>query len=88
MTIHPWSRFTKYNVESIYRVDTPTPFTVEIFSNSTGYVTFTEATSIQILPKHIWSQYEPSNFTWTPETPYDLVGTGCFQWNFRVEGQY
>jgi ABC-type transport system substrate-binding protein len=88
MTIHPWGRYTADNVESIYRVDTPNDYTVEIYSNSSGYVTFSEATTVQILPKHIWSQYETSNFSWVPETPYDLTGTGCFQWNTRVAGQY
>jgi ABC-type transport system substrate-binding protein len=88
MTIHPWGIYTADEVEQIYRIDTPDEYTVEIYSNSSGYVTFTEATSIQILPKHIWNQYEPSNFTWSPETPEDLTGTGCYMWNTRVAGQY
>jgi ABC-type transport system substrate-binding protein len=88
MTIHPRGTYTADNVVSIYRVDTPNEHTVEIFSNSSGYVTFTEATSIQILPKHIWSQYEPGNFTWSPETQEELTGTGCYKWNTRVAGQY
>jgi ABC-type transport system substrate-binding protein len=88
MTIHPWGTYTADNVASIYRVDTPDDFTVEIYSNETGYVTFTEATSVQILPKHIWSPYESMNFTWSPETPTDLTGTGCFRWVTRVIGQY
>jgi ABC-type transport system substrate-binding protein len=88
MTIHPWGRYTWKDIDSIYRVDKPDDYTVEIYSNNTGYVTFTEATSIQILPKHIWSQYETTNFSWTPETPNDLTGTGCYQWNTRVAGQY
>jgi ABC-type transport system substrate-binding protein len=88
MVIYPQSPYFWDNVESIYRVDTPDEYTVEIYSNETGYVTFTEATSVQILPKHIWSPYEASNFTWTPGTPTDLTGTGCYQWNTRFTGQY
>jgi ABC-type transport system substrate-binding protein len=88
MTIHPQGTYTWENVASIYRVDTPDDYTVEIYSNATGYVTFTKATSVQILPKHIWRPYETSNFTWTPEGPTHLTGTGCYQWVSRVAGQY
>lgn len=88
MTIHPWGWYTADNVASIYRVDTPDDYTVEIYSNSTGYVDFTKATSVQILPKHIWAPYESTNFTWTPETPEEMTGTGCYKWITRVSGEY
>ncbi len=88
MNIHPWGTYTAEKVASIYRVDTPDEYTVEIYSNATGYVTFTQATSVHILPKHIWEPHESGNFTWTPGTPNDLIGTGCFQWVTRVAGQY
>lgn len=89
MTIHPSisSYYTADNVERIYRVDTPDNHTVEIYSNSTGYVEFTESTSVQILPKHIWSPYESGNFSWSPVTPEDFTGTGCFRWVSRITGQ-
>jgi ABC-type transport system substrate-binding protein len=87
MTVHPWGTYTADNVERIYRVDTPDNHTVEIYSNSTGYVDFTESTRVQILPKHIWSQYEAANFTWYPESAYDLTGTGCYRWGSRITGQ-
>ncbi|MFX1319424.1 MAG: ABC transporter substrate-binding protein [Promethearchaeota archaeon] len=88
MTIHPWGTITAENVASIYRVDIPDNYTVEIYSNETGYVTFAKATDVQILPKHIWSPYEAENFTWSPATAEDLTGTGCYQWVTRVVGQY
>lgn len=88
MNIHPLGPYTADKVASIYRVDTPDNYTVEIYSDHTGYVTFTKATSIQILPKHIWSSYEAENFTWIPETPLELTGTNCYQWLTRVAGQY
>ena len=87
LNIHPLGTYTAENVESIYRVDTPDEYTVEIYSNRSGYVTFIEATSIQILPKHIWNSYESINFTWSPTTPEDLSGTGCYQWVSRTTGQ-
>ena len=87
MNIHPWGTYTAENVASIYRVDTPDEFTVVIYSNRSGYVTFTEATSVQILPKHIWSPYESVNFTWSPVTSDELSGTGCYQWVSRIVGQ-
>jgi ABC-type transport system substrate-binding protein len=88
MTIHPRGTYTADNVASIYRVHTPDEYRVEIYSNETGYVTFTEATSVQILPKHIWSPYESHNFTWYPVDLDDFTGTGCYQWETRVAGQY
>jgi peptide/nickel transport system substrate-binding protein len=88
MNIHPWGTYTADNVASIYKVDTPTDYQVIIYSNNTGYVTFTQATSVQILPEHIWSPYESGNFTWSPDAVVDFTGTGCFKWNTRVTGQY
>jgi ABC-type transport system substrate-binding protein len=88
MNIHPWGTYTADNVASIYKVDTPTDYQVIIYSNNSGYVTFTQATSVQILPEHIWSPYESGNFTWSPDAVVDFTGTGCFKWNTRVTGQY
>jgi ABC-type transport system substrate-binding protein len=87
MNIHPWGTYTSENVASIYRVDNPDPYTVEIYSNESGYVTFAQATSVQILPKHIWSPYEAENFTWTPEASEDFTGTGCYRWVDYTVGQ-
>ena len=90
MTIHSnrWTSYTSGKLSHIYRVDVPNEYTVEIYSNSTGYVDFTESTAVQILPKHIWSSYEAENFTWIPQTSEDLTGTGCYKWINRVVGQY
>jgi ABC-type transport system substrate-binding protein len=88
MNIHPWGTYTSVNVQSIYRVDTPDAHTVEIYSNNSGYMEFTRATQIQILPKHIWQPYESGNFTWSPATPLDLTGTSAYRWVTRVTGQY
>ncbi len=88
MTIHRWGRYTADNVANIYRVDTPDEYTVEIYSNNSGYVNFNEVTSVHILPKHIWEPQGANNFTWSPDTPTDLIGTGCFKWVTRVSGQY
>ncbi|MFX1566017.1 MAG: ABC transporter substrate-binding protein, partial [Promethearchaeota archaeon] len=88
MNIHPHGTHTAAKVANIYRVDTPDEYTVEIYSNKTGYLEFSKSTSVLILPKHIWSTYETNNFTWNPETPEDLTGTGCFQWVTRLVGQY
>ncbi|MFX1564418.1 MAG: ABC transporter substrate-binding protein [Promethearchaeota archaeon] len=88
MNIHPWSPPRSVNLLEIYRVDTPNDTTVEVYSNSSGYVEFTRATSLPILPKHIWQPYESGNFTWSPETPTEMSGTGPYKWVTRVTGQY
>lgn len=88
MNIHQWGPYTRDNVANIYRVDTPDEYTVEIYSNTSSYFTFTQLIDLQILPEHIWSPYESYNFSWTPETRNDFAGTGCYQWYTRVAGQY
>ncbi len=88
MNIQPWSPPRAANLLEIYRVDAPDDYTVEIYSNSSGYIEFTRATGAIILPKHIWEPYEAGNFTWSPETPFDMSGTGPFKWVTRVTGQY
>ena len=66
-------------VENIYLIDTPDDYTVEIYTNQSGYFEFTRCTSPYILPKHIWATH--ANFTsWTPETADDMTGSGPFQW--------
>lgn len=88
MAIHPWGPYTADSVAHIYRVDTPDNNTVEIYLNSTAYVDFTKFVDLLILPRHIWNPYEAENFTWTPETPADLSGTGCYKWVTQVPGVY
>ncbi|MFX1319248.1 MAG: ABC transporter substrate-binding protein [Promethearchaeota archaeon] len=88
MNIHRWGTYTAVNLLSVYRVDIPDDYTVEIYSNNSGYMEFTRATSVQILPKHIWQPYESSNFTWSPATPLDMSGTGSYKWVTRVTEQY
>jgi ABC-type transport system substrate-binding protein len=79
MSIYRMMWFGRADIASVYRVDTPDNFTVEIYSNSTAYMTWTKVSNPLILPKHIWSVYAP-NFTWAPQTPFDLSGTGCYKW--------
>jgi ABC-type transport system substrate-binding protein len=88
MNIHPWGTYTAVNMLSVYRVDTPDDYTVEIYSNNSGYMEFTRATGVQILPKHIWEPHEAGNFTWSPATPLDMTGTSAYKWVTRVTEQY
>ncbi len=86
-TIWQYGPYDSELVENIYRIDTPDDYTVEIYTNQSGYFEFARATVPYILPRHIW---EPNfNFTtWVPSTPADLTGTGPFKWVTRVPGQY
>ncbi|MFX1319425.1 MAG: ABC transporter substrate-binding protein, partial [Promethearchaeota archaeon] len=43
-TIHLWSTDTRSDVRDIYRIDTPTDYTVEIYSTQPGYFGFSQAT--------------------------------------------
>lgn len=74
-------------VENIYKIETPDDYTVEIYTNQSGYFEFSRATSLSILPKHIWEPH--FNFTaWVPTTPSDMTGTSSMKWVTRVPGQY
>ena len=79
MNINRKLRYEVPNTASVYRVDTPNNSTVVLYSNSTAYMGWTKVPEFTIFPKHIWSLYAP-NFTWTPVTPIDMSGTGCFKW--------
>ncbi|MFX1577419.1 MAG: ABC transporter substrate-binding protein [Promethearchaeota archaeon] len=90
-----WSNYTFWqytpsvgdSIRHIYRIDTPGNYTIEMYSNSTGYIDFTRSTYPYILPKHVWEHH--SNFAeWSPSTPDELVGTGPFQWIEYVPDQY
>ncbi len=86
-TIWQYGPYDSLYVENIYKIDTPDDYTVEIYSNKTGYFEFSRATGLYILPKHIWEPH--FNFTsWVPTTPADMTGTSAYKWNTRVPGQY
>ncbi|MFW9935875.1 MAG: ABC transporter substrate-binding protein [Candidatus Thorarchaeota archaeon] len=87
-TIYPRIWSSKDDLVGVYRVETPSNHTVEIYTNQTDFFEFSQITYYHILPEHIWSPYESLNFSWTPETPMDLTGTGPFEWVTRVPGQY
>jgi hypothetical protein len=87
-TIHPRGTYTYVDVCDIYRIDTLSLYTVEIYSTQPGYFGFSQATYPYIFPKHIWEPHENGNFTWSPQTPEDLTGSGCYKWVTRIRGQY
>jgi peptide/nickel transport system substrate-binding protein len=90
-TLWPNSTVSSRQVENIYRIETPGDFTVIIYSNVSGIFEFTEATSLFILPQHIWEpQRRPDgNFiSWVPETPADFTGSGPYNWTERIPGEY
>ncbi|MFW9935531.1 MAG: ABC transporter substrate-binding protein [Candidatus Thorarchaeota archaeon] len=87
-TIHRWGPYTARNIQHIYRIDTPEEHIVEIYSNQTGYIEFCQATYLYIFPKHIWQAAESGYFTWSPDTPEDLAGTGPFKWGAREVRQF
>ena len=88
MTIRRYDPYRSPYVANIYKIETPDPHTVVIYSNKTGYFEFARACGLAILPKHVWEQHEGEFTTWVPETPDDLVGSGPFKWNSRVKGEY
>jgi peptide/nickel transport system substrate-binding protein len=66
----------------IYRIDTPDEYTVEMYTNQTKYFEFCDATNYYILPQHIW-QHVSDPYTWEPETPFEMTGSGPYQWGSR-----
>ena len=81
-----------YPVENIYHVTTPDEYTVEIYTNQTGYFEFRRVTRDYILPKHIWEPQlwngTDSLLDWEPSILIELEGTGPFTWLTRSPGEY
>lgn len=78
-------------VKNIYRIDTPDNFTVIMYSNVSGIFEFTKATSLFVLPKHIWEpHWDPvHNYSvWVPETQLDFTGSGPYKWGVHIPGEY
>ena len=74
------------NYQNVYRTNIVDNKTIEIFTNTTGYIEWVHATGFTIFPAHIWSI--PANIsTWGP-TVAELVGSGPYIFDAYVPGQY
>ncbi|MFX0051673.1 MAG: ABC transporter substrate-binding protein [Candidatus Hodarchaeota archaeon] len=69
-----------YILDHVYKVEAPDNYTVEIYSNNTGYFEWPRATGALVLPKHIWEQHEPNYEDWEPESS-EIIGSGPYKWN-------
>ncbi|MFX0206859.1 MAG: ABC transporter substrate-binding protein [Candidatus Hodarchaeota archaeon] len=64
----------------VYKVVAPDDYTVEIYSNKTGYFEWARATGAPVLPKHIWEKHGPDFDEWIPENS-EMIGSGPYRWN-------
>jgi ABC-type transport system substrate-binding protein len=82
----PQDPYNAENYENVYKVEAPTDYTVEIYTNKTGYFEWTRATGFTVYPEHIWSV--PTNVTTFVPTPAECAGTGPYWFSAHVPGQY
>jgi ABC-type transport system substrate-binding protein len=75
-----------YILNHVYKVEAPDDYTVEIYSNNTGYFEWLRATGALVLPKHIWEPHEPNYGDWKPESS-DIIGSGPYKWNSYTPGK-
>ncbi|MFX1283082.1 MAG: ABC transporter substrate-binding protein [Promethearchaeota archaeon] len=85
-----WPRSNDYGsyLENVYRVDRPSDYIVEIYTNQSGYFEWSRATGLPVLPMHIWNTHGPDFETWIPTTAADLTGSGPYKWVEYVPGEY
>ncbi len=74
------------NYENVYKIEAPDDYTVEIYTNATGYFEWTRATVFTVYPEHIWSV--PANVSTFVPTPAECAGTGPYMFTNHVPGQY
>jgi ABC-type transport system substrate-binding protein len=76
-------------IRNVYKIETPDDYTVEIYSNKSGFFEFGRATgNFYVLPKHVWETHGPDYDDWVPTTKAEMVGSGPFKWNIYVPGEY
>ena len=74
------------NYENVYMTNIIDSYTIEIYTNATGYFEWIRATDFIVYPAHIWSL--PNNIlTWEPAIP-ELVGSGPYIFTGYIPGQY
>ncbi|MFX0066064.1 MAG: ABC transporter substrate-binding protein [Candidatus Hermodarchaeota archaeon] len=78
--VWPSSPDLGYILDHVYKVEAPDNYTVEIYSNNTGYFEWSRTTGALVLPKHIWKQHEPYYEEWEPESS-EIIGSGPYKWN-------
>ncbi|MFX0051799.1 MAG: ABC transporter substrate-binding protein [Candidatus Hermodarchaeota archaeon] len=86
-----WPTSPEYSMylTNIYKVEAPDAYTVNIYSNQTGYFEWGRATgNFYVLPKHVWENHGPDFDNWVPSTTADMVGSGPYKWNTYVPGEY
>ncbi|MFX0125597.1 MAG: ABC transporter substrate-binding protein [Candidatus Hodarchaeota archaeon] len=82
-----WPNSSTIYLDNIYRIDTPDTYTVNIYSNQTGYIEWGWATGLVVLPKHIWEAHGPNFYNWVPSTA-DIVGSGPYKWSSYTPSDY
>jgi ABC-type transport system substrate-binding protein len=84
-TITPESPEYGFLVANTYKVEAPDDYTVELYTNASGYFEWGRSTGITIFPKHVWTGI--ANFT-APLADADIIGSGPYKWVENVAGEY
>ena len=76
--------------QHVYKTNVINNSTIEIFTNATGYIEWTQATGFTVFPHHIWSNNSVTGdniSTWVP-TVAALIGSGPYIFTAHVPGYY
>ncbi|MFX1283081.1 MAG: ABC transporter substrate-binding protein [Promethearchaeota archaeon] len=87
-TIWPRSPQQGWRLANIYRVDSPDDYTVEIYSNRSGYQEWIISTNLPVLPRNIWDSHGPDFENWIPATSTHMTGSGPYKWVGSVPDMY
>ncbi|MFX0204817.1 MAG: ABC transporter substrate-binding protein [Candidatus Hodarchaeota archaeon] len=86
-SMHMWitSPFYPPELEDIYKVEIPDDYTIEFFTNKTGYFEWADTTAFYITPKHIWKNIENVS-AYSPPTA-EVIGTGPYKLDAWTPGE-
>ncbi|KPL08450.1 hypothetical protein AMJ86_00300 [bacterium SM23_57] len=78
--------YNAQNYQNVYKTNIIDSHTIEIYTNTTGYLEWTRATGFTVYPTHIWSTH-PNITMWQPSVE-ELVGSGPYVCSAHVPRQY
>ncbi|MFW9905976.1 MAG: ABC transporter substrate-binding protein [Candidatus Thorarchaeota archaeon] len=86
-SMHMWitSPFYPPELEDIYKVEIPDDYTIEFFTNKTGYFEWADTTAFYITPIHIWKNIENVS-AYSPPTA-EVIGTGPYKLDAWTPGE-
>ncbi|MFX1282774.1 MAG: ABC transporter substrate-binding protein [Promethearchaeota archaeon] len=90
MEVWPHSPELSDGIANVYDVKAVDDYTVEIYTNKSGYFEWGRATGIPVLPKHVWEAVAEKDIEfedWVPKAS-EMIGSGPYKVDKIVAEQY